>query len=199
MPLIIRIVLCLVAFAGSARANDAFPLPFEGLYESRGSVAKEKVGDGEWRDIPQDVQLRISKDGNIAELQLRIQVRSAGDGDAPTTRTIANDIWLVVRPERGEANEAGRVAFDVYKRPDGLDRFEDQGDGYCLPSECRFSYVTAKPGHRQRYESRMTWRAASADTEFHQSGGLSLEPAGKADWSTFKTWENVFKRVVPGP
>jgi hypothetical protein len=80
MPLIIRIVLCLVVFAGSARANDAFRLSFEGLYESR-----------------------------------------------------------------------------------------------------------------------MTWRPAEAGTEFHQSGGLSLRPAGKADWRTFKTWENVFTRVVPGP
>jgi hypothetical protein len=197
--LIIRIALCFLAFAGSARANDAFPLPFQGLYESRGSLAKEKVGDGEWRDIPQVVRLRIAKDGNIAELQLRIEVRSAGDGDDPLTRTIANDMWLVVRPKQGKATEAGRVAFDVYKRPDGSDRFEDLGDGYCTPSECRFTYVTAKPGHRQRYESRMTWRPAEAGTEFHQSGRLSLQPVGKADWSTFKSWENVFTRVARIP
>jgi hypothetical protein len=162
-------------------------------------MAKERVGDGEWRDIPQDVQLRIAKNGNIAELQVRIQVRSAGAGDGPVTRTIANDMWLVARPEKGKATEAGRAAFDVYKRLDGSERFEDLGDGYCVPSECRFSYVTAKPGHRQRYESRMTWRSADAGTEFQQSGGLSLNPAGEADWSTFKTWENVFTRVAPNP
>ena len=197
--MIILIVICLVEFAGSARANDAFPLPFEGLYESRGSVAKEKVGDGEWRDIPQDVQLRIAKDGNIAELQLRIQVRSVGAGDGPDTRTIANDIRLVVRSGQGKAKEAGRVALDVYKRPEGSERFEDLGDGYCVPSECRFSYVTAKPRHRQRYESRITWPPASAGNEFRQIGGLSVKPEGEADWNTFKTWENAFTRVAPNP
>lgn len=197
--MIIRIVLCLVVFAGSARANDAFPLPFEGLYESRGSVAREKVGDGEWRNIPQDVQLRIAKDGNIAELQLRIQVRSDGVGDDPVTRTIANDMWPVARPEHGKASEAGRVALDVYKRPEGSERFEDLGDGYCVPSECRFSYVTSKPGHRQRYDSRMTWRPARAGTELCQSGDLSSMPAGEAGWNAFKTWENVFTPVAPHP
>jgi hypothetical protein len=140
MPLIIRIAFCFLAFAGSARANDDFPLPFEGLYESRGSVAKEKVDDGEWRDIPQDVQLRIAKDGNIAELQLRIQVRSAGAGDAPVTRTIANDMWLVARPEHGKASEAGRVALDVYKRPEGSERFEDL---WAMAIACRSSAASA--------------------------------------------------------
>lgn len=197
--MIIRIALSLVVFAGVAHANDGFPLPFEGLYESRGSVAQEKVSDGRWRDISQDVQLRIAKDGNIAELQLRIQVRSAGPGNGLATRTVANKLWLVVRPKQGKATEAGRVALDVYKLPDGSDRFEDLGDDYCVPSECRFSYVTAKPGHGQRYESRMTWRPASAGTELPQSGGLSSKPAGEADWNTFKTWENAFTRVAPNP
>jgi hypothetical protein len=108
-------------------------------------------------------------------------------------------MWLVVRSEQGKATEAGRVAFDVYKLPDGSDRFEDLGDCYCVPSECRFSYVTAKPGHRQRYESRMTWLPASAGTVLRQSGGLSVKPAGEADWNTFKTWENAFTRVAPNP
>ena len=108
-------------------------------------------------------------------------------------------MWLVARPEHGKASEAGRVALDVYKRPEGSERFEDLGDGYCVPSECRFSYVTSKLGHRQRYESRMTWRPASTGAELAESGGLSLMPAGKADWTSFKTWENVFTRVAPNP
>lgn len=195
----IHITLGLVVFAGCANANDTILFPFEGLYESRGSVAKEKLGGGQWRDIPQDVQLRIVKDGDVVELKLRIQVQSPEAGDDTDTYTIENDVWLVTRPSQEKGAESGRVDFDVYKLPDGSDRFADLGDGYCTPSQCRFNYVTPKHGHRQRYDAWISWQPASSGTEFRQSGGLSLQPAGRSDWSSFKTWENVFTRVPPNP
>ncbi len=76
------LTLCIAFAAGSSAADDEIPLPFEGLYESRGSSARERVTENRWREIPQDVQIRIFKDKEIIELHLRIQVNASEGEDS---------------------------------------------------------------------------------------------------------------------
>jgi hypothetical protein len=181
--------------ATSTLADEAIPFPFEGLYESRGGMAREQLAPGEWRDIPQEVQMRITRQDNIVKLSLRIEAQSTEPGDAQATYTIANDMWLVPKTEKTDAARSGRVEFDIYKLDRSLGRFEDRGDGYCQGLQCRYGYVTTKPNHQQRYHSHITWEAeGAAGSAFRQSGGLSIKPEGEAEWITFKTWINQFTR-----
>ncbi len=73
----------LVIFANYSLANDEIPLPFKGLYESRGSFAKEKIAADQWREIPQDVQMLVIKDDTIIELQLLIKVYTPQGSNGP--------------------------------------------------------------------------------------------------------------------
>jgi hypothetical protein len=186
-------LFCLVIFANYSLASDEIPLPFEGLYESRGSIAKEKIAADQWREIPQDVQMLIVKDENIIELRLLIEVHSPAGNDDPSKYTIANKMWLVKKPEQSNNAKTGRVDFDVYKINRFSNRFDDLGDGYCGTSECRYSYITAKRGHQQRHHSHITWQPQQVRTEFKQTGGLSVKRDGEFEWMTYKTWENTFK------
>ncbi len=191
--------LALVIFTHHCLANDDIPLPFEGLYESLGSIAKEKVAANQWREIPQDVQMLIVKDGNIIELQLLIEVHSTEGSNGPSKYTIDNKMWLVKKPEQPRHTKSGRVGFDVYKIDRSSNRFEDLGDGYCGTSECRYSYITAKPGRQQRYHSHISWQPQKAGTEFKQTGGLSVKREGEFEWLTYKTWENTFESKSQAP
>ena len=89
-------LICLLYFfPGCAVAGDLIPLPFEGNYESRGSVAREQATPEQWRDIPQEVRMRLIRDEEIIELQLEIDVQLTGGNDAPSVHTIFNRMWLV--------------------------------------------------------------------------------------------------------
>jgi hypothetical protein len=191
-------LICLLYFfPGCAVAGDLIPLPFEGNYESRGSVAREQATPEQWRDIPQEVRMRLIRDEEIIELQLEIDVQLTGGNDAPSVHTIFNRMWLVGRSRQAGAGASGRAVFDVYKFIPETSRFDDLGDGYCSVTECSFSYVTVKAGKPQRYHSNVYWEAGQAGETFRQSGGLSLKEAEGLDWVVFKSWENIFSRVPP--
>ena len=183
----------LVIFANYSLANDKIPLPFEGLYESRGSSAKEKIAVDQWREIPQDVQMTIVKDDNTIELQVLIKVYTPEGSEGPSEYTISNKMWLVKKPEQAWHAESGRVDFDVYKINRISEQLNDLGDGYCGTSECRYSYITAKQGHQQRHHSYITWQPQQIGVGFKQTGGLAVKRAGDLEWMTYKTWENTFK------
>ena len=51
-----RFLSFLLLLADYSWAGDGIPLPFSGLYESTGSIAREQVNTDQWREIPQDVQ-----------------------------------------------------------------------------------------------------------------------------------------------
>ena len=180
-------------------ANDGIPLPFEGLYESRGSYAKEKIAENQWREIPQDVQMTIVKDDATIELQLLIKVYTPKGSDSPSEHTISNNMRLVKRPEQARHAESGRVDFDVYKINRISKQLNDLGDGYCGTSECRYSYVTAKQGHQQRHHSHITWQPQQIGAGFKQTGGLAIKRDGEHEWITYKTWENTFKEALINP
>ena len=183
----------LVIFANYSLANDEIPLPFEGLYESRGSFAEEKVAVDQWREIPQDVQMTIVKDDTTIELQLLIKVYTPVGSDSPSEYTISNKVWLVKKPEQHRNAEPGRVDFNVYKINRISEQLNDLGDGYCGAYECRYSYITVKQGHQQRYHSHITWQPQQIGAEFKQTGGLAVKRDGELEWMTYKTWENTFK------
>ncbi len=185
---------CLVIFTHFSLASEEIPLPFEGLYESRGSIAKERIAADQWREIPQDVQMRIVKDDNIIELQLLIKVHPPEGSKGPSKYTIANNLWLVKKVGQPRNAEPGRIDLDVFKIDRLSSRFGDLGDGYCGISECLYSYITAKPGHRQRYRSHITWQPHQVGIEFKQTGDLSIKRDGEFEWLRYKTWENTFKR-----
>lgn len=174
-----------------ASADDAIPLPFEGEFESLGSAARERTVDGSWRNLAQDVRMGIARDGDIVELQLRIDVLAPPDGRPPYR--IDNAMWLVRRSPQPATAGGGRVDFDVYKLDRATGRFEDRGDGYCSARECAYGYVTQRPGRMQRYQSRITWEDATAGRQFQQRGSLAARTRPDADWVTFKDWENVFR------
>jgi hypothetical protein len=182
-----------------AQAGETVPLPFAGLFESRGGFAREKVADGQWRQIPQDVQLLVVRDADIVELRIRIEVSPDAGSAVVEAYTIANDTWLVGKSSPKTDDESDRVEFDVYKKSPDSGPFEDKGDGFCTTSECRYSYITAKPGHSQRYYSHITWEPGREGIEFRQSGGLSSKAEGDLQWTTFKTWDNRFKRAAQSP
>ncbi len=46
------LIVCLLLLRDQTLASGRIPLPLEGLYESRGSLAKERIREGRWRDIP---------------------------------------------------------------------------------------------------------------------------------------------------
>lgn len=194
-----RFMFCLMILADYASAGDAIPLPFEGLYESPGSIAREKVSADQWRDIPQDVRMRIVMDDDIVELQLLIAVTLPAGSAGPSSYTITNNMWLVKKKGQPEHAEFGRVYFDVYKINRLSERFEDVGDGYCNASECRYSYITAKPDHQQRYRSYITWQQQHVGTEFEQTGDLSARNTADSEWTIYKIWENNFKLNRQGP
>ncbi len=189
-----RLLVWLLLLADCSFASDEIPLPLAGLYESPGSIAREKIGADRWRNIPQDVQMRVVKEHDIIELQLLIKVRSPEGSGHTSPFTITNKLWLVKHPAQSRNAESGRVEFDVYKINRRTQRFDDVGAGYCDTSECRFSYVTAKPGHQQRYQSHIIWQPQHGGTEFRQIGDLSVKNAGQSEWVIYKTWENTFKR-----
>ncbi len=189
------LTLCIAFAAGSSSADDGIPLPFEGLYESRGSSARERVAEDRWREIPQDVQIQILKDKEIIELQLRIQVYASEREDSSNGYTIQNQMWLVEKPQQSSNFESGRIAFDVYKSNPRSGRFEDRGDGYCEASNCQYSYITKKPGYEQRYDSYINWQPPLAGIEFDQRGSLSRKADGESEWLTFKSWKNTFHRA----
>ena len=188
---------CLLLIGSSSLAGSAIPLPFEGLYESRDSLAKEWLDTSRWREIPQDVKMHIVKDGDIIELRLNIEVHAPVGKDDSSKYTISNRIWLARKLQQSGNGESGRVDFDVYKKDSRADRFEDRGDGHCEPSECRFHYTTKHPGYRQRYHSRITWQPQHTGTQFAQLGGLSLKKDDESEWRTVKTWQNTFRRRPP--
>ncbi len=188
------LTLCLILAAGSSSADDALVLPFEGLFESEGSFARERVAEDRWREIPQDVQLRIHKDKEITELQLHIQVYASGGRGGSPVYTIPNQMWLVEKSQQPSAAKSGRTYFDVYKSDPRSRRFEDRGDGYCEESSCQYSYVTKKPGHEQRYDSFISWQPQLSGIEFTQRGSLSRKNDGESAWRAFKSWNNTFRR-----
>lgn len=188
------LTLCLVSATGSSSANDGIPLPFEGFYESRGSSARERVAEDRWRDIPQDVQIRILNDKEITELQLRIRVHPSAGENSSSGYTIRNQMWLVKKPQQSSQAESDRLYFDVYKSDTRSGRFEKRGDGYCEASDCRYSYVTKKLDHEQRYESYISWQPQLAGIEFDQRGSLSRKTDANSEWLTFKSWNNTFRR-----
>lgn len=165
----------LVIFANYSLANDEIPLPFEGVYESRGSSAKEKIAEDQWREIPQDVQMTIVKNDTTIELQLLIKVYTPEGSDGPSEHTIYNKMRLVEKPEQARHAESRRVDFDVYKINRISEQLNDLGDGYCGTSECRYSYITAKQGHQQRYHSHITWQPQHIGAGFKQTGGLAVK------------------------
>ncbi len=189
-----RLLVLLLVVTGSAAAGDGIPLPFTGLYLSPGGTAREKSGADRWREIAQDVGMRIVKDAEIIELQLRITVTASPDPDRGTPYAIANTMWLVKRPHPSAPAGSGRVDFDVYKTDRATGRFDDVGDGYCRGTECRYEYVTHKPGHQQRYRSHLTWKPQHAGSEFRQIGDLSVKSAADTGWVVYKTWDNQFRR-----
>ena len=188
---------CLISIGGCSLADESIPLPFEGLYESPGSFAKEWLNSNRWREIPQDVLMDIVTDGDIVELHLRIKVHAPVGEGGSSVYTISNRMWLARKLQQPGNAESGRVDFDVYKKDPGTDRFEDRGDGHCEPFECRLQYTTEKPGYLQRYRSRITWQSQNLGTGFEQQGGLSMRKDGESEWRTMKTWENTFRRKLP--
>lgn len=194
-----RLLCCLAIFADHALAGNGIPLPFEGLYESAGSFAREKVGGAQWRVIAQDVQMRIVKDDQHIELHLLIEVAFPGGGDGPSTYTITNKMWLVKKPEQPEKAKSGKVDLDVLKLNPIAERLEDLGDGYCRPTECRYGYITTKPSHQQRYRSHVTWQLQQVGTGFTQTGDLSARSSGESEWTVYKTWVNRFKQKSRHP
>ncbi len=186
------LALSLVLYTGCSFAGEGIPLPFEGLYESRGSLAQELADIGSWRDIPQDVELLIVNDRDITELRLRIVLTAKERENDASNPTIINEMWLVKKSEQPTPDEAGRVYFDVYKMNRLTGQFDDLGDGYCRAYECRYSYVTGHPQGQQRYDTHLTWRAGAEGAEFAQSGSLSRRSTGASQWLVFKRWENSF-------
>ncbi len=102
-------------------------------------------------------------------------------------------MWLVKKPEQPSNAESGRVDFDVYKINHMSEQFDDLGDGYCGPFECRYNYITAKQGYQQRHNSHIAWQPQQIGAEFKQSGGLAIKRDGELEWMTYKTWKNTFK------
>lgn len=194
-----RLLSFLLILADYSLASDEIPFPFAGRYESPGSIAREKVDADQWREIPQDVQMRIAEDDNMIELQLLIEVTMPEGSDRPGTYTIANNMWLVKKPDQAANAESGRVDFDVYKINRTTKRFDDLGDGYCQSTECRYHYITAKPDHQQRYRSHLTWQPQHAGREFRQTGDLSAKSTGESEWTTYKTWDNTFRLKTRDP
>jgi hypothetical protein len=193
------LLVCIALPVHAPQAGETAPLPFAGLFESPGGFAREKIADGQWRDIPQDVQLSIARDADIVELRIRIQVSPDASSAGVELYTIANDTWLVSKPGPKAGDPSDRIEFDVYKKSRGSDSFEDRGDGFCQAYECRYSYVTLKSGREQRYLSRITWYARSEGMEFSQSGELSFRLDGELRWTTYKTWDNDFRRIGRQP
>ena len=173
-------------------AGEQIPLPFPGAYKSPDSTAWQQMPSNEWRAIPQDVDMLISHEGDIIQLTVHISVYADTEVDITRDRTIINQMWLVSKPPAQARRESGRVDFDVYKFSSAANRFEDLGDGYCRPLECRYSYVTDK--QQQRYDSHITWDKEQTGQKFKQSGGLSTRAAGKSEWKMFKKWDNDFSR-----
>ncbi len=185
-------LILLVLFTNYSLADDEIPLPFEGRYESRGSFAKEKLADDQWRESPQDVQMTIVKDDTAIELQLLIKVHTPEGSDGTSENTISNNMRLVRKPEQVRHAKPGRVDFDVYKVNRVSEQLNDLGDGYCGTSECRYSYITAKQDHQQRYHSHITWQPQEIEAGFKQTGGLAVKRDGDSEWMIYKTWENTF-------
>jgi len=188
------LALCLACAAGSASADDVIPLPFQGLYESLGSSASERMAENRWRKIPQDVQIRIFKDKEIIALQLHIRVYEPRGEGSSIGYTISNQMWLVEKPQEPSHAGSGRIDFDVYKSNPRSGHFEDRGDGYCEAFDCHYSYITKKPGYQQRYESHINWQPQLAGIEFVQRGSLSRKTDGESEWLSYKTWKNSFRR-----
>ena len=173
-------------------AGDDIPLPFLGAYTSPDSTAWQQTSSKEWQAIPQDVDMLINHEGDIIQLTVHISVHTDAENGTTSERTIINRMWLASKPTTKTLREPGRVDFDVYKLNAVDNRFEDLGDGYCKPLECRYTYISEQ--QQQRYDSHITWGEKQAGQKFNQSGGLSSKAAGQSDWKMFKKWENDFSR-----
>jgi hypothetical protein len=121
----------LLSTSGCVDAGEVIPPPIDGDYASRNSVAREQTAPEQWRDIQQEVRMRETRDAEIIELRLEIDVHMAEDNDGPSLYTIANRMWLAGRAEQIPEEGTDRVDFDVYKLNPLTARFDDQGDGYC--------------------------------------------------------------------
>ena len=173
-------------------AGEMIPLPFEGAYMSPDSTAWQQITSNEWQAIPQDVDMLITHEGDIIQLTVQISVHADAENGTTSERTIINRMWLASKPTPQSQQEPGRVDFDVYKFSAVDNRFEDLGDGYCKPLECRYTYISEK--QQQRYDSHFTWDQKQSGHKFNQSGGLSTKAPGQSDWKMFKKWNNDFSR-----
>ena len=173
-------------------AGDEIPLPFHGTYVSSESTAWQQVSSDEWEPIPQSVDMLITHEGDIVQMTVRINVHADTGDELTNDRIITNRMWLASKPTTKTLLEPGRVDFDVYKLNAVENRFEDLGDGYCNPQECRYTYISEK--QQQRYDSHLTWDKEQAGKKFNQSGGLSTKTPGQSDWKMFKKWDNDFNR-----
>ena len=186
------ILLGALLFSSPSLAVDAIPLPFIGAYTSSDSTAWQQVSSDEWQAIPQYVDMQIAHEGDIIQLTVHISVYADSEAGISSERIITNRMWLASKPTAKSQLEPDRVDFDVYKLNAVDNRFEDLGDGYCKPQECRYSYVSDKL--QQRYESHLTWDKEQAGKKFNQSGGLATKEPGQSDWKMFKKWDNDFSR-----
>ena len=112
---VVLLLPCLAWCANASPAGEALPFPFEGLYESHGNPARERVVENEWREIPQVVRMRVIRDENITELNLHIQVFGQHGHDSGPLYSITNTIWLVTKRQLTGDAKSGRVDFDVFK------------------------------------------------------------------------------------
>ena len=176
-----------------ASADNAFPLPFSGSYQSLASEALELTSrqDDNWIAIPQNVYLDLVKDQDILELQLTIEVLdSAGQKLYP----IKNSMWL---------RHIGNDQLEVYKinRDSGV--FDKVGDGACGDNSCSYEYVIMAHNngnpYQQKYMSTISWNPEENGAGFAQAGSLSARltdvEQGQDPWLLFKTWTNQFEAM----
>ncbi len=186
--------LLVVSACAGASADNTFPLPFSGSYQSLASEALELTSrqDDNWITIPQNVYLDLVKDQDILELQLTIEVLdSAGQKLYP----IKNSMWL---------RHIGNDQLEVYKinRDSGV--FDKVGDGACGDNSCSYEYVIMAHNngnpYQQKYMSTISWNPEENGAGFAQAGSLSAKltdvEQGQDPWLLFKTWTNQFE-VMP--
>jgi hypothetical protein len=191
LGLLLGIMVLSVMAVTEASDSHAFPLPFSGTFQSLASEARELTSPNanSWVTIPQNVFLTLTKDNDIVELQLLIEVL---DDIGRVRYPINNSMWL----RRVADNE-----FEVYKRDKNEGRFEHVGDGSCTTASCAFQYVIQAQNngnpYKQRYMSMITWAPDDIGRGFSQSGSLSAEvtddASGEKSWTVFKTWANEFE------
>ena len=134
----------------------------------------------------------ITHEGDNIQLTVHVSVHADAENGMTSDRTIVNRTWLASKPTAKILREPGRVDFDVYKLNAVDQRFEDLGDGYCKPLECRYTYISEQ--QQQRYDSHITWDEKQTGQKFNQSGGLSTKVPGQSEWKMFKKWNNDFNR-----